>query len=119
MINDQLRVWIRVSEARFPSPSAASLDSQSIKTGGLLADEIGYDGAKNIKGRKRHQLVDTLGLLILVVVTAANVTEYDGARIVLQRLNHKRNQFPRLVRIWVDGGYRGADFMKWVMDSFC
>ncbi len=117
-INDHLREWIRISELRMASPSAASLDSQSVKTGGLIEDDIGYDGAKQIKGRKRHQLVDTLGLLILVVVTAANVTEYDGARAILHQLQAKREQFPRLVRIWVDGGYRGEDFMKWVMDAF-
>jgi len=118
VINDQLREWIRISELRATSPSAASLDSQSVKTGGLIEDDIGYDGAKKIKGRKRHQIVDTLGLLILVVVTAASVTEYDGARAVLAKLNERRQQFPRLSLIWVDGGYRGKDFMEWVMDSY-
>lgn len=117
-INDQLREWIRISEARAASPSAASLDSQSVKTGGLIENDIGFDGAKKIKGRKRHQLVDTLGLLILVIVTAANVTEYDGARAVLHQLDVKRHRFPRLVKIWADGGYRGQDSMEWVMDSF-
>jgi transposase len=79
-INDQLREWVRLSDAREASPSAGSLDSQSVKTGALNADGIGYDASKKIKGRKRHQLVDTLGLLMLVVVTAANVTDDDGAR---------------------------------------
>ncbi len=65
---------------------------------------MGYDGGKKIKGRKRHQLVDTLGLLILVVVTAANVTDYDGARKVLAQLHEKRQDFPRLCWVWVDSG---------------
>ena len=72
---------------------------------------------QKIKGRKRHQLVDTLGLLILVVVTAANVTEYDGAKAILHQRHAKREQFPRLIRIWVNGGYRREDFMKWMMDT--
>ena len=118
VINDSLREGIRLTEARAASPSAASLDSQSVKTGGLLEQDIGFDAGKKIKGRKRHQLVDTLGLLIVVVVTAANITDYEGARIVLAHLNNKRQSFPRLCRIWVDGGYRGQNFMEWVMDSY-
>jgi transposase len=117
-MNDQLRQWIRISELREASPSAAILDSQSVKTGGLIKDDIGFDGGKIIKGRKRHQLVDTLGLLILVVVSAANWTEYQGAKAILAKLHNKRHLFPRLSLIWVDGGYRGVDFMKWVMDTY-
>ena len=117
-INDYLREGIRLTEAREASPSAACLDSQSVKTGGLLAQDIGFDGGKKIKGRKRHQLVDTLGLLMVVVVTAAHVTDYDGARAVMAQLHAKRQRFPRLCRIWVDGGYRGLEFMKWVMDAY-
>ena len=117
-INDHLREGIRLTEAREANPSAACLDSQSVKTGGLIEKDIGFDGGKKIKGRKRHQLVDTLGLLIVVVVTAANVTDYEGARAVLAQLHDKRQRVPRLCRIWVDGGYRGLDFMKWVMDSY-
>jgi transposase len=61
-INDQIRVWVRISELRESSPSAASLDSQSVKIGGLIETDIGLEGGKLVKGRKRHQLVDTLGL---------------------------------------------------------
>jgi transposase len=117
-INDQMRQWVRVTELREQTPSAAILDSQSVKTGGLIDDDIGFDGGKNIKGRKRHQLVDPLGLLMLVVVTAANWTEYQGAKAVLAKLHNKRRHFPRLSVIWVDGGYRGEDFMKSVMDTY-
>ncbi len=94
-INDHLRQGIRLTEAREVSPSAACLDSQSVKTGGLLEQDIGFDGGKKIKGRKRHQLVDTLGLLMVVVVTAAHVTDYDGARAVMAQLHAKRQSFPR------------------------
>jgi transposase len=117
-INEQLRQWVRVSELREASPSAAILDSQSVKIGGLIKDDIGFDGGKIIKGRKRHQLVDTLGLLILVVVSAANWTEYQGAKAIFAKLHNQRHRFPRLSLIWVDGGYRGVDFMKWVMDTY-
>jgi Transposase DDE domain len=63
-INDQLRQWVRMSEPHEASPSAAILDSQSVRTGGLIQDNIGFDGGKIIKGRKRHQLVDTLGWVV-------------------------------------------------------
>jgi putative transposase len=59
-INDQIRVWVRISELRESSPSAASLGSQSVKIGGLIETDIGLEGGKLVKGRKRHQLVDTL-----------------------------------------------------------
>jgi hypothetical protein len=56
-----------------------------VKTGGLIQDDIGFDGGKIIKGRKRHQLVDTLGLLILVFVSAASWTEYQGAKAIFAK----------------------------------
>lgn len=71
-IYEQLRKWVRAIKDHHPSPSATVLDSQSVKTATIIHAEVGYDCAKQIKGRKRHVLVDTLGLLIVVVVTAAN-----------------------------------------------
>jgi transposase len=68
--------------------------------------------------RKRHLLVDTLGLMLLVVVTAASMPERDGAKLLFAKLHRRRQQFSRLVRIWVDGGYSGEGFMKWVMDTY-
>ena len=68
-------------EDHHPSPSAAVLDSQSVLTATMIHSEVGYDSAKQIKGRKRHVLVDTLGLLIVVVVTAANLPERAGALV--------------------------------------
>jgi putative transposase len=70
----------------------------------------GYDGAKRLNGRKRHLLVDTLGLVCKVQVTAADVGDRDGAMALLQRLDRRR--FPRLRHGWVDGGYRGP-FLDW------
>ena len=70
----------------------------------------GYDSGKHVKGRKRHVLVDTLGLLLVVVVTAASVQDRDGARLVFGRLN---GACKKLRLIWVDGAYRGQ-LMAWV-----
>jgi putative transposase len=86
------------------------LDSQSVKTteGGLH----GYDGAKKVNGRKRHLLVDTLGLLLAVYVSPANVSDRDGAAELLRRLD--RRHLPRLRYGWADGGYRGG-FLAWAL----
>jgi putative transposase len=74
----------------------------------------GFDKAKLIKGRKRHILVDTTGLLLAVVVTAASVQERDGARLLFARLG---GACKKLRRIWVDGGYRGQ-LLDWVAEHF-
>ena len=83
-------------------PSAAILDSQSVTTAGRGA-ERGYDAAKQVSGRKRHLLVDTLGLVLVVVVHAASVQESDGAKRVLGRA---AGRFPRLAKVWLDQGYK-------------
>ena len=117
-MNDQLRSWVRVVEERLSSPSMALIDSQSVKTGLPGAEQNSVDGGKLVNGRKRHLLVDTLGLLLMVVVTAAGISAQQGARQVFANLDQKRQKFPRLVRILADGTYRGEAFMRWVMDSF-
>lgn len=116
-IHDHLVQWVRVIEDREATPSAASLDSQTVPTAVMVQHAVGYDGGKKIKGRKRFTLVDTLGLLIAVRVVAAHVGEREGAKQLLQQLHQQRHQVPRLVCIWVDGGFSGEDFLRWVMDT--
>ena len=79
---------------------------------------VGYDGGKQIKGRKRFTLVDTLGLLLAVKVVAASTPEREGSKQLLGKVQQERERLPRLVRIWVDGGFSGKDFRHWVMDTF-
>lgn len=82
------------------------------KTTEVGGPERGFDGGKNVKGRKRqrHLLVDTLGLPLKVKVLAANGAEQEGAKQLLSGINE---QFPRLSHLWVDGGYR-TTFVSWV-----
>ena len=102
---------MRKQAGREESPSAAIIDSQSVKTtekGGLK----GYDAGKKVNGRKRHILVDTMGLLLAVVVHAANIQDRDGAKLLLAKIH---NLFPRLQLIWADSGYAGQ-LVEWVLD---
>ncbi len=84
----------------------------------MVHQAVGYDAGKKTKGRKRFTLVDTLGLLMAVQVVAANVPEREGAIQLLKQVNQERQRVPRLVRIWVDGGFSGEEFLHWVMDAF-
>ena len=117
-INSALRVEVRVAAGREPEPSAAVIDSQSVKTTETPGVR-GYDAGKKVNGRKRHLLVDTLGLVLMVVVHAANIQDRDGARLLLEKA---RGRFPRLRLIWADGGYTGklVDWVKtlclWVLE---
>ena len=109
-LNDALRTLVRRTQGKRARPTAASLDSQSVKSDGH-GGPVGYDAGKRIKGRKRHLLVDTLGLVLGVAVTPANTTERDGAQMVLGRV---LGWFTWLRILWVDGGYTGATFAQWV-----
>lgn len=106
----------RISEKRHPLPSAASIDSQSIKTS-CGGEAIGYDGGKKIRGRKRFILVDTLGLVLGVYVCGANISEKAGAKELLKQLKKERSGRSlcgQIQKVWVDGGYRGVDLINWV-----
>jgi putative transposase len=110
-VMDTLRQWARQSHGRLPEPSACCADSQSLKTA-TQHEEVGFDGNKKIKGRKRHLLVDTLGPLVAGVVTAANADDRDGLVTLLQR--YCASGVKRLRKIWVDGGYQAQWLWEWV-----
>ena len=108
-IHDTLRDWLRKAEGRKVAPTAAIVDSQSVKTPDQ-AGERGYDAGKKIKGRKRHVAVDTLGLVLGIMITTAAVQDRDAAKTLIKRLV---GLFGRLQIIWADGGYLGA-LVQWV-----
>jgi len=108
-LNRELRIEVRVSEGKDPEPSAAIVDSQSVKTTESSGTR-GYDAGKKVNGIKRHIVVDTLGLILKVVVHTADIQDRDGARLLLEKI---KNCFPRLQKIWADGGYAGT-LVEWV-----
>ena len=109
-INAQLRARVRQTHGKRSRPTAAILDSQSVKSD-AHGGAVGYDAAKKIKGRKRHLLVDTLGLVLSVLVTPADTTERDGAKALLQGA---LTWLTWLKLLWVDSGYSGPAFAQWV-----
>lgn len=113
-IMDALRAQVRVAADREPTPSAGSIDSQTVKTteqGG----ERGYDGGKKITGRKRHIFVDTLGLLLCVMVTSAAVDDGVAAPQLLDRADPEA--LPRMKKIWGDSKYHNHNLYRWLTDN--
>jgi putative transposase len=110
-LNDSLRGLVRRKAGREPTPSAGSIDTQTVK-----ATEVGgphgYDGGKRLNGRKRHLVVDTLGLLLAVTVTAAAADDGTAAPQVLKKLSQE--SFPRLKKLWADNKYINHSLNEWV-----
>jgi putative transposase len=116
-IHDSLRDRPRQREGRTRSPSAAIIDRQTIKTT-EAGGQRGYDAGKKVNGRKRHIVVDTLGLILAVVVNPANVQDYDGAVRVLGLLGQWKARFHRLKVIFADSAYGRNDLPECVKDAF-
>jgi transposase len=104
-IHATLREQVRTAEGRHPQPTAALIDSQSIRGAETVSRlSRGYDAGKNVNGRKRHIIVDTTGLLLAILVTSAGVQDRDGGRALIWAI---RQCFPGITMIWADSGYQG------------
>jgi putative transposase len=112
-LNRTMRRLLREKLGRDPEPSAGIVDAQSAKSTGVGGEQRGFDGGKNIRGRKRHLLVDTEGLVVEAKVHSAKVPDQDGIRRLLEP---DRSRLPRLSYLWVDAGYRGRG-KDWVQQA--
>ncbi|MGW9029964.1 IS5 family transposase [Streptomyces sp. NPDC055722] len=112
--HNDLREQVRLAEGRESEPSAAVIDSQSVRAAETVgAQTRGWDAGKKVGGRKRHVIVDTIGLLLVVLVTAASVQDRDGARPALEFLHEL---YERITLVWADGGYAGK-LVDWAREK--
>jgi len=111
-LNTELRERLRGHLGRDPNPSAGIVDSQSVRTTGVVGNERGFDPAKKVEGRKRHLLVDTEGLVLKAKVHSAKVPDQDGLRLLLESAGARLS---RLSHVWVDAGYQGRG-RRWAQE---
>lgn len=112
-LNKALRQQDRRQRDRNEEPSAGSIDTQSVETT-EIGGERGYDAAKNVKGRKRHIVVDTVGNLLKVVVHAAGIQDYEAARQILEQVHHL---IPSLEKLWADAIYNKNGLVEWLRET--
>jgi transposase len=122
-VRERLRVRLRVRLGRDPDPSAAIVDSESLRTTGVGGKERGFDPAKQVQGRKRHLLVDTEGLVLQARVHSARVPDADGIRLLcwtrhaaIASLSFLTSQLSQLSQLWVEAGYQGRG-KRWAEEA--